>query len=168
MCKEIQCKNSAGFTLIDLMVSLLIFGIVVSATTSIFIRGIRAQRRVLALQLVQENARYVIELMTKEIRMSHIEDDSAQDSLHITAYKSAEGSEDVVYALSNGRILRNGIPITSQKVNVDKLKFYITNLNNPPAITTIAMVIKTEGEGIEQQAEINLQTTISARDFLEE
>lgn len=157
-------KKNRGFTLIELLVALAVFAVVIVLAVDIFLRGLEGQRKSSALQLVQENGRYALELMAREIRMSTINTSERQSNiLEITAYKSS-GSEDVSYELSGGQILRNSQAITSEKVKVSSLNFYIRKNNIQPNVT-ITMTIETFGEKASQKSKINLETTISSRDY---
>lgn len=162
-----KLKNNQGISIIELLVALGIFAMVMSITINIFTAELKVQRKNLAYQAIQDDARYALEKMSREIRMSHIEtNDGSRDQLEITAFKAGE-SQNVIYSLSSGRILRNSDAITSQKVNISKLKFYIDNKNQPPATVTIVITAEVEGEKSEQRAKMNLQTTLSARDYEE-
>ncbi|MFC1700751.1 PilW family protein [Patescibacteria group bacterium] len=157
-------KNK-GVTLVEVIVALAIFWVVISVAVNIFAYELKGQRKSSAMQLVQNNSRYALESISKEIRMSHIEADSNENMLHITAYKIGGVAVDVVYILAGGKILRNGSAITSDQISVSKLKFYINNQANTPAIMTIVMTAETSGAKAEQNVKIDLQTTISTRNY---
>lgn len=157
-------KNSRGFTLIELLVALGVFALTITLAIDIFLSGLEGQRKSSAFQLVQENGRYALEMMSREIRMSKINSSHGyDDELDITAFKPS-GSEDVIYQLRDGLILRNSQPITSAKVVVSALDFYIRKNGVQPNVT-VAMTIETTGAKPEQKAKINLETTISSRDY---
>jgi len=156
-------KNS-GFTLIELIVAVAVFSLVALSALSVFALGIKGQRKGLATQVVQENIHYALEMMAKEIRMSHIKDTTTQNALDIEAIKPT-GKENVSYTLSSGRITRNGQAITSSAINVANLKFYANNIDDPPSLITITMILEGKGARPEEKVKMNLQTTLSSRDF---
>lgn len=158
-------RKNKGFTLIEMIIALGVFSVVVTAATNLFTAGLKGQRKSLALQYLQNDARYALELMNKEIRMSHIGANSTEDVLHITTYKPS-GMEVVSYFLDNGKIARNGESLTSDRINVNRLKFYIKNQSTPPSLVTIILDINGKGTDIEQQTTMNFQTTISTRDYI--
>ena len=88
----------------ELIVSLALFSIVIVVVLGLFSMGITAQRKVLALQDVQDNARFMLEFMAKEIRMSII---NGGDSsvLNITL----PNGERIQYIFVNGDIERRTI-----------------------------------------------------------
>lgn len=161
-------KNK-GLTLIELVVAVAVFSLVALSALGVFALGLKKQRQGLTTQIVQENIHYVLEMMAKEIRMSHIKGTTTQNSLDIEAVKP-EGIEAISYTLSNGRIMRrddqgNDRPITSSEINVSNLKFYVNGIIDPPSLITITMTLEGKGAKPEEKVKMNLQTTLSTRDF---
>jgi prepilin-type N-terminal cleavage/methylation domain-containing protein len=69
---EINNKKTKpnGETLIELLVALAIFGIFIGAISGLLVSGMQAQRRVLATQELLNQASYVIEYITRALRMA--------------------------------------------------------------------------------------------------
>lgn len=63
-------KLKKGFTLIELMVSLSIFVLVISSSSSILIMTIRSQKKAFAQQELLNQTSYLMEKMSKSIRMA--------------------------------------------------------------------------------------------------
>ena len=116
----------------------------------------------------EENARFLMDFITKEVRMSTI-NSSTEASLNITR----SDGELVIYTFSSGRIERttstpsNSGPISSDQVIING-SFHVEGISGgdfaQPKVT-ISMEIKGTGAKIEEQAKINIQTTISQRNF---
>lgn len=145
-----------GFTLIELLVAMIIFAIVVTTVITIFVRGTTSQRRVFALQEIQENARFMIEKIAKEIRMSEISSGSGEPSAIDIIHPV---NDNVNYSFSAGQILRNGAAINSNEVTVTG-KFSIDKTYQPRV--TISMEVKSSSQ---PENKINLQTTLSSRKY---
>lgn len=155
-------KNK-GLTLIELIVALTIFIIVVVAAISIFLSGVAGQRRILALQNVQDNARYALESMAKEIRMSSINNaEGASLSLNIT--HPVNGTFDYSFDQTTKQLKRKGEPITSSNLEVTG-QFIIRKGADLWPRATVVMKVKSKGGKIEEKAEINLETTVSSRKY---
>ena len=158
-------KKSKGFTLIELLIAIAVFAMTMTGVVMVFIRAIEGQRKTASLQEVQENGRFIMEMMAKEIRMSTINSSGGENqTLDITAHK-ATGDESAVYALSGGQILRNGQAITSGKIQVNQLKFYINKGSGAQDMATVVLTLEDKEQKIEEQAKINLETTISSRAY---
>jgi len=66
-----------GFTLIEMMVAVAIFASVVTAVSMLFVSAICAQRQSLALQELLDQTSYVMEYMSRTIRMAKKDMDGA-------------------------------------------------------------------------------------------
>lgn len=64
--KKIRKKN--GFTLVEILVSLLIFAIISTAILSIFISSLKSQRRILAEQQLLDQTSYFLEYFSRAAR----------------------------------------------------------------------------------------------------
>lgn len=63
-------RDRRGFTLIEVMVSVVLFTVIILAVTNIFKMAIDAQRNAIATQNVQESLKYFFEMTGKEMRMA--------------------------------------------------------------------------------------------------
>ena len=65
-------KKSGGFTLVEIMVAFLIFSIILTVFSSVFLSSSQLQKKAFNIQQAEENANYILESMAKEIRVSKI------------------------------------------------------------------------------------------------
>lgn len=153
-----------GFTLIELLVGMLIFIIVIVVVLNLFMTGLKGQRKVIAQQDVQDNARYLLGFIAKELRMSRIMSVSP-DSLQIERHDGTE----VVYTFNDAEktIKRDGYAINSENVLVTG-EFSSLGVGagdgQQPRITINIRVEKT-GDKPEENAEIIIQSTLSQRNL---
>lgn len=63
-------KLTSGFTLIELIVSIAVFSIIVLAAVDMMVSVFRAQAKAIAIKDVLDNARFSLELMSRELRTS--------------------------------------------------------------------------------------------------
>lgn len=75
MFRFLNIKIQKGFTLVEMMVVLAIFSVATVTIVDIFMMAGRAQRRTLAVERIQSDARYSMEAMSREIRMDSIDYD---------------------------------------------------------------------------------------------
>jgi len=175
-------KSGAGFTLIELLVSMTIFSVVMISAISLFSAGIKNQRKALALQTLSDNASYVMEYMSRTIRMAkkdlkgnYIKQgcnfepwDGEENYIKFLNYDKEE--QEFKLDLDNGQIKekRGSAPftaLTSDDLKVNKLAFRVSGGCQTDGLqpkVTIVMEIQTK----EAEPQIlNLQTTISQRDL---
>ena len=67
-------KSGAGFTLVEMLVAMAIFVIVVAIISGLFVHAIQGQRRNLAYQELLDQTSYVMERMSRSIRMAMKDD----------------------------------------------------------------------------------------------
>jgi len=175
---EIKNKNK-GFTLVEVLIAIFAFGIIVIAMSGVAQSVIKSQRKAFVLQDIQESGRYILESLSKEIRMSVVEPSdpsgsdyvvSQSDTLNITNSKG----EDVVYEFAGDpdynlwRQIDGGVWEDLSPSNLKTTgSFYIRKRPAPAvrALVTINMKIESEGPRVEQESEVYLQGTISSRSW---
>ena len=156
-----------GLTMIELLIAVAIFVVVVSIIFSIFLTGLKGYKKAIAVQNIQDNARYLLSFIAKEVRMSDI--NSANDSnLDITRHDG----QNIVYNFDGANIQRivTGDPIVSGSINSEEVtvsgRFDVSGIGDedPPEQPRITIMIKVETiEG--EKAEIIVQTTLSPRNL---
>ena len=173
-------KILAGITLVELLVSVTLFVVIILSATQIFVMVLQSQRRVVAVQNVQENIKYFFEVASKEIRMAvqNVNDDKycndpnfLENSLFgsdgNTLYLRNQDNECVKYYLENNRFMieREGVsvPLSPSEIIIEDLNFSVVPRGaDKQAQVTINVLAKSESrEG--EETEIRLQTTVTSR-----
>lgn len=170
-----------GFTIIELLVGIVVFSLAIIIAVELLMVGLKSQRKSIAIQNVQDNARYLLGFMSKEIRMSEINtNDSATPEGTLTLNITHPVNGNITYTFTGAPdwqikrrfwdadaippVYKEG-PISSPEVYVDG-RFYVDGktLNDyqQPRVTII-MKVRTTGTKAEEQATINLETTLSQR-----
>ncbi|MBU1292381.1 prepilin-type N-terminal cleavage/methylation domain-containing protein [Patescibacteria group bacterium] len=167
----VTLRSKGGFTLVELLIAMFAFGMIIIAISGVSQSVIKAQRKAFALQEVQESGRYLLEAISKEVRMSTINtpEITSTDTLNITNSKD----ETVIYNFDgvNGKIKKQidgGIWENISPTNLDLTgSFYIrkSSAPTPKALVTINMKIESPGLRVEQTANIYLQSSISSRNW---
>jgi len=171
-----------GFTLVEMMVSMLIFSIIVGVVTGLFVSAIRLQKYNLAYQQLLNQTSYAMEYMARAIRMARKDDGTCgfsgknyQWTDNSIEFQTYDGECQTFYLdLGNGLIKAtktgengyNDIPLTSDNFRVKSLNFKVSG-DDPgdgfqPRVT---IFIEIEGRGRSPQPRIEIQTTISQRNF---
>jgi len=167
---EIRKNKSAGFSLIELIVAMAVFSFVLLAMTGIAHSVIKGQRKAFALQEVQENGRYLVESISKGIRMGIIT--SASDNQTTILSLINQSGDDIDYQFIANKMQRRvnagaWQDISSNNINITGY-FYIRKTVSTPdrrALVTMVMKIEMASGRAEGQAENYLQTTLSSRSW---
>jgi len=173
-------SHNKGFTLIEMLVALAIFSIVVTVMLSVTISLVKAQRKTQNLQLVHDSSRYAIEMMAKEIRMSKIIDVRAVDGPHfiyeLTIQRLDDPGNNIVYHFYNDNdsaskpgILARDRGADTRDLNditkVDIRGYFYPLSGTPGKRLTIVLKATSVGARLGEEAEINLQTTVTSRAY---
>ena len=176
-----RIKSGRGVSLIELMVALAIFSVLILLATQIFKMVVDGQRSAIAAQNVQENMRYALEKMGKEIRMAQVSNTdclgAATNKIFNTAnsdsqlyFKNKDG-QCLTYYLENNRLkIAVGAGanfITPAKIAVSSLKFYLVDdligaTHNVQPYVTMVMNVKATGPALHEQ-KMKIQMTASSR-----
>ncbi len=185
--------NKKGFTLVEMMVVLAIFSVATVVVVDIFMMASRAERRTLAIQKIQSDARYSLEAMAREIRMDMIDYDYYNGTINEvpsgTLALRDQDDNQIIFKKSNGNCPigttnclvvsldgTNWESITAPGIDVLDLKFYIDPTVDPfkpnagftydsdnHPRVTIVLVSKGVGGRPDEQQTVYLQTTVSNR-----
>lgn len=171
--------------MIELIVVIALFSILALSAAQIFKMVVDGQRGSISAQNVQENIRYAMEKMSKEIRMAQISNQSCYSLATYKVFNTANGgselyfknknSDCVNYYLENGRLkimVGQGASavadfMTPTKIVVSNLKFYVDDdligvFHGKQPYVTMAMDAQAVGQAIHEQ-KMKIQMTISSR-----
>ena len=179
-------NRNKGFSLIEMVIALGIFTVVVWATIDIVISAAHLQTKAEELRNVQDNIRFAIEFMSKEIRtgtqISTPGCGAPGSPCDIIAFRN-DRNEDIRYCTDDGILMRlkapsvncdsaqdddNNIHLTANNVSVGGVVFYVRGEQPSPdteqPIVTITMKVSSLAT-VEAKylTSMNLQTTIIPR-----
>jgi prepilin-type N-terminal cleavage/methylation domain-containing protein len=180
-CKLEIGNYRSGFTIVELLVSIGLFGVIVSIAMGGFVRALRTQRQIVALISANSNVSLAIEQISRELRTGYNfctgSPACSQTSLSFTNAKGESvvyvyGTETNAHGITYGAILRQvGVGISEQMTaeNVDIRYLNFTRLlsaSYPERITINIGLSPTSGTAANVSGNItNIQTTVSARSF---
>ncbi|MFH1428478.1 MAG: prepilin-type N-terminal cleavage/methylation domain-containing protein [Candidatus Margulisiibacteriota bacterium] len=181
-----KIKNNRGISLMELVVSITLFTVIMLASTQIFKMVLDGQRGAIAAQNLQENMRYIMEKISKEIRMAQPSDAACGGDTDNKVFNTADddhelyfknnNDECINYYLENNRlkiIVDDGVGaiadfITPNKIEVSNLKFYIVDdlisavSHDVQPYVTMMMDVEAKGLAIHEQ-KMKIQMTVSLR-----
>lgn len=182
-------KNKKGFTLVEVLVCIALFGIISVALINVFVASIKSQSRIIYSQELLEQSSYVLEYMNSKIRMAIKDVDGScitigstyniyggGNSIRFISY-NAEVSDYVCreFFLENNSIKEKSSTDTSSsnfgvasviaspsfKVNSLKFSIFGDSIGNQPRVTTLINMHKEEQDGV--TSKITIQSTASKR-----
>ena len=176
-------KNK-GFTLIEMLVTVLIFSIVIGAIMGVFVSAIKLQRYNLTHQQLLSQVSYAMEYMDRAIRMTIRDDGScgfAGKNYRISngntkiEFQNYEGDCQEFYlntsvnpyqlAASKGTNFSD-VFLTSNDFNLSSLQFNVSgDITGDFEQPKVTIFIEIEGSGSGHQPRIKIQTTVSQRNL---
>ncbi len=151
--------------MIELIVAIGIFGLVIGMTVGIFVLALSSERRIIALRNTEDNIRFAIEAMAREIKTGK----NFSGGGNSVSFTNAKG-EATVYLLNNNAILKssdggaNYSAVTGAEAIVNYLNFYLMGQaagdGLEPRVTIAIGVTSNIGN---QTANLKVQTTVSER-----
>lgn len=165
-------KNQKGFSLIEVIVAVFVFSIVSILISGVIVSSIRIQRRSLNIQKAEENSRFVLESMAREIRVADSiagpdNDCSVSPSESLSFNHPVNGS--IRYYLGEDEAIHKEVDgqdsiLTSSKVRVTKFYFCTKGTLGDDGLQPKVTVVLSIEAGISPDTEtIESQITLSQR-----
>lgn len=158
-------KKESGLTMIEIMVAVSIFGLVIGIVIGTFVLALSSQRRIIALRNTEDNIRFTIEAMAKEIKTGK----NFSGGGNSISFTNARG-EAISYRLSSNIIEKssdggvNYSAVTGTEVTVNYSNYYLMGQaagdGLEPRVTITIGITSSVGS---QTADLKIQTTISER-----
>lgn len=183
MLRKILQESEKGLTLVEMFVTLFIFSIIFTAASGLFVSAIKIQSRALASQQLLNQTTYLMEYMSRAIRMAKKDDTgNCTGTAKLNYVMTASGIKFKNYHDECQEFYRDcGTGICKLKERKDGAEYDLTSpildvtlFNIGPSDSwdqsdvfqprvTIFLEIKKSGLGI--QPKIRTQTTISQREI---
>lgn len=168
-------KKEAGFTLIEAVVAVSMFLILLGAIMSVFTTFTRQQRYGITQATLLGEAQNALETLEREVRTGFSNTFSGGAS---TLRLTNQNGTPITYARSSdGRITRQGVPVTSLAVDVRSLEFVVrapgVDPGTPPQVpiltgeqgrVTVRMQVCPRGIPGTSRC-LPLQTTLTSRQY---
>jgi len=189
-CFNVKIKKG-GFTLIEMLASVMIFSLIIGAISGVFISSFRSQKNALSSQRLLNQTSYALEYMSRALRMSQkqtadIPTCLSQNGLNYEITHSGSGlkfinhlEEDdcqefflegvqLKYRKKIGESGEETLDLTSSNLRITSLNFGSSGWSQDDDLqprVTIFLAVKGKGQKPEEQPEIKIQTTISQRNL---
>lgn len=182
-------SGQKGFTIIEAVVATSVFAFVVASALGVYMAVLQLDSKTRAERAVQQNARFIMDYIAKEIRNGVIDYGGTNDIDTLTVFNQLSQQEIFDYntAGCNGgagdvaqcvlRLTKTGVGTTnlnSTDVRITRLRFYLEPDNNPfdldndvhtqPHVTVVIRIESTKLRNTERGF-IDLQSTFTVRDY---
>lgn len=181
-------KKQRGFTLIEAVVSAGVFAVVITSALGVYMSTLQLDSKTKAERVVQQNARFIMEYLGKEIRNGSL-DYPAFAAAGITNIGADTSNIFLInQSLENERIYLNGTNLSlvktagtttlnSSGVRVTKFLVYVSPSTNPfqslssnppnvqPSVTVVMELTSNYGNRGANKAVINVQSTFAVRQY---
>lgn len=188
-----KIKSGEGYTLIEVLVAVLLFSIVLAGPTGLFIASLRSQTRTLILGRMIESSSYVLEYMSRALRMARKDiagaclgttktnyiNPSGVSSIRFLKYDEASGDNICMeFLVQNGQLgekkSRDSSPagpgwsfsaLTPNELNVTSTKFIITGQDQTDGLQPRVTIYFQMTKKNQTQPDLKIETTISQRNL---
>jgi len=185
LCAPVNVKmKNKGYTLIEMLVAVAVFSIIIGAISGLFISVIRGQGRILATQKVLDETSYVMEYISRALRMAKKELGQGCLSVYGKNYElTANGINFIDYHgictkfslnTTTGQLEKTAegatLPITSADLKVNSFVVKLLGADQPPTDyrqprTTIFLEAESKKSFFGSPPKIQIQTSISQRNL---
>ena len=169
-------RNKGGFTIIEMLIAATVFSFLIVIVSGLYVRVLDLQRTAQGAARVQENSLFVIETVSREIRVSRIasEDTDCKTGFNtdfITLDHPVEGIVEYTYDIDAngfGSISRDGRLITSPDVNFSSFQFCVSNSGPDNFQTRVTLLMTAENVTGKPQnrTPFTIQTSVASRDLI--
>jgi len=170
-------KNN-GFTLIEALVSVAIFSIAITVIATVFFNTNNLQQRTKNLQQLQNEGRYILDKLAKEIRAREIDPALTGDNQELffkadefgemLGFYYDEDQQNLMISSQTGEQDALSAPLNSSAIAVSDIEFFIFPTTNEEAelrqpMVLIRLVLKNRINSKLYYQELRLQTAISSK-----
>lgn len=164
-----------GFTVVELLMGTSIFLILLGGGVGSLVSSLRIQRMIFAHQGVATELNYVVEYMSRSLRMAQKEGSSAECLTEGSIYEVSENKEKITFTnhlqdndcqsfkLDSGTLYlvyedtSEEVAMTSPDIEIENLVFEVDQVSQPK----VTFVIKANSSNL--RTPLDIQTTVSAR-----
>ncbi len=169
-----QQREAFGFTLLEMVVAIGIFTMIIVIAIAAVIGISEAELKSRNIQSIQDNLRFSLEAMTKELRTGiNFTPSGGTPPAYSQVNFTASDGASVGYCLRDGAIRRlegtsdctSGSPITANEIVVSRLVFYVIGNSPGPGDgqPRLSVAIRARSADPKLLTALDLQTTITPR-----
>ena len=166
-------KARSGFTLIEILIVIGIFGVVAALGTSMFFSLLKGAAKARVMTEVKQNGDHTLRVMERMIRNAQEITTDPDESGVFSAITTLNSDNDTtIFSCSDNNIASNSANLISNQLQVDNCSFTVTK--GQPGLTAdevvISFTLRQTGSGgrHEEEASINFNSRVVLRNVVRE
>lgn len=173
-----HAKSEKGFTVIEAVVSASVFAFIFSSVLGVYLLAIQLDAKTRSERAVQQNARFIMDFLGKEIRNGSINYGAVNDIDTLSIINQTDEPEVINWDGASAITLskpQGSTNLNSNGVKVTRLNFYLEPLVDPfdlandvhiqPHVTIVLTLESNYGDREGQISTLNVQTTYTVREY---
>ncbi len=123
--------KKSGYTLIELLIAIAVFTVVIAAPAGFFVTAIKGQQKTLASQEMYDNISYVLEYMSRALRMAKKDFEGDCCSVPNTNYELTGGGSGIIFKNYQGECQEfywNGTQLFEVKNKLEAVQLTSSNI----------------------------------------
>lgn len=175
--KRIYGKNSSGFSIMEAVVSAAVFATVVVSSMGVYLATVKLDAKSRAERSVQQNARFIMDFIAKEVRNGSIDYGATQGAHRLVLVNQQDQQEIFELGGTDLEFDKPAIGVTtlnSDDVRVTRFDVYLNPASNPfvlandvhiqPHVTVVMRLESTFAKNTESSS-IDVQSTFAVREY---
>lgn len=172
-----KINKNLGFTLLEMIVATAIFAIVSTICIGIYLATIKANAKISAMQKIQNEIRYNVDYISREIRLGSINYDYYNNIENPESVLALyDNSKNTIFFRKNNKYIQTSSDnitwndLSGDNVDVRSLYFYISPIKDPKKLSVsttkqelVTIVMEVFDKNLESS--IKIQTTVSSRNY---
>jgi len=172
-------RRNQGFTLIEMVVATAVFAVVLSAIAGSYLSVLRLNEKSRTVRVVEQNARFITEFLTREIRNGTIDFSAAGYNgsvpnngmvTYLYLLNSTGARETLDFVGTNIRLTKGSAStnLSGSDVRVSNLVFYVYPSNQSSQNTvgfSFKVTSNTTAQTPGRESSVVIQSTIATRDY---
>jgi len=179
MIRSLSNSKQRGFTLIEAVVAAGVFAFVVSSSLAVYLATIQLDSKSRSERAVQQNARFIMDFLSKEVRNGSIDYSGTNNSTTLSLINQLDQAESITFdsAAQVLNLTKAGLGTTSlssDDVRVVAASFAVYPSSNPFVLAndvhvqphvTVTLQLASVNLKASESATMNIQSTFVVREY---
>ncbi len=153
--------NKKAFSLIELLISVAVLGVIITLIVGVFFANVRGQRRVNSQSYIKDSGDYALLILKKKIRNAKELETCNSSEVRIL---NTEG-EETVFTCSGNILYYDGDTLIPSDLQLDSDDCFTCYTSESPPVVEVSFTLENNKTGILEGAEQEFGATMSLRTY---